>query len=264
MAMAAELMAEAAAAAYPGWTLSSIHSLDIPAGIVFDTASKDLTVVLTEESRTNDLITVRLSVAAGPRRRSHFRALAELAPGFSAPASTNADIPLDYAAPQFAEPQAMLPSRTDIYQKWLFHGPLFQGIATVESMGLDGIAGTLSVDNTPAACLRSTSGEGWLIGPTLLDSAMQMAAVWSRRYLDLLVLPTGFKRLSRKADIRGNEFAVVVSVPEASRTTGELRCDLAVYDAAGAMVLFIEGLSGIGHKSFNRLSAQPSASGTPK
>ena len=264
MAMAAELMAEAAAAAYPGWTLSSIHSLDIPAGIVFDTASKDLTVVLDEEARTSDLIKVRLAVVAGPRRRSHFRACAELAPGFTAAASPNACIPHEYAAPQWVEAQAVLPTRSEIYQKWLFHGPLFQGIAKVESMGLDGIAGTLSVDNRPAACLRSTSGESWLIGPTLLDSAMQMAAVWSRRYLDLLVLPTGFKRLSRKAELRGNEFSVVVSVPEASRTSGELRCDMAIYDAAGSMVVFIEGLSGIGHKSFNRLASQPSASGSPK
>ncbi len=86
-----------------------------------------------------------------------------------------------------------LPTRQSVYADYMFHGPLFQGITGISALGEEGIVGELKASK-PQACLsRSTGSNEWTIDPILLDSAMQLAGVWARQFLDITVLPTGFK-----------------------------------------------------------------------
>lgn len=258
MAIALELMAEAAQAAYPDWQLARVSQLDIPAGIVFETGSKELTVMVQEQSEGAEALTVQLSVAVdGTQRRTHFRCTADLTRGPLTCPPLPAGIPASFSAPAFLKPPAVLPKVRDIYDSWLFHGPIFQGVSTVDAMGSNGITGTLRIKGA-AECLKNAGGNEWVVGPVLLDSAMQLAGVWARHYLDITVLPAGLKSLYRLGPVIGREFRAIVSIPREIEH-GEMRCDLAIYDEHGAMVILVEGLGGIASKSFNRLASQPKA-----
>ena len=83
---------------------------------------------------------------------------------------------------------------------------------------------------------------------------MQLAGVWARHFLDITVLPSGFKRLRLLSPLVGDLFAVQIVMPD-NLEEGELMCDLVVYDG-GKPALVVEGLSGIGSKSFNRFAGQ--------
>jgi Polyketide synthase dehydratase len=145
------------------------------------------------------------------------------------------------------------PKLNEIYGQWLFHGPRFQGIQRIDLLGEKGIVGGVGV-SSPAHNLSNTDGSAWQIDPILLDSSMQLGGIWARKFLDITVLPTGFKRLTR---YRATDVAPLTSrifiAPDSS--TSELTCDLAIYDNSGELAILVEGLGGVGSKSLNRLGA---------
>ncbi len=102
-----------------------------------------------------------------------------------------------YPEPPAPEPLALAnplpPYRTarQMYdEKWMFHGPLFQGVASLDSSGANGIAGTLEVLPT-AGLFRSTQRPRLLTDLALLDAAGQLLGYWAKERLpsSFLVFP---------------------------------------------------------------------------
>lgn len=262
MAAALELMAAAACSVYPGYTLSSVENLDIPAGITFEAGTKELTVVVRDaQSVANGADAEHVSVSTavttgGATGRVHFKARIDLVRSLNGKNWTPSAETLA-AFPAVKNPAGRLPTIDEIYGKLMFHGPLMQGICQVTELGDDGISGVLRSSDIKR-CVRSANGDNWIIDPILLDSAMQLAGIWARHYHDIMVLPTGFTRLrlykngtdsSAHANLTGK-----IHVP-VEYDKGQLRCDLAIYDD-GKPVMIVEGLGGVGSKSFNKLAAQ--------
>lgn len=277
MAMALEMMAEAAQALCPDMKMLTVNRLEIPAGIVFDSASKTLTVSARKVETPGRPAKVETIVLTGSKRQ-HFKTSFELiprnkettpngnsyGPRISGLASIPSFVPATTTLANISKgitPITPLPTRQTVYRDFMFHGPLFQGITSVTALGEEGIVGELSASK-PQACLsRSTGNNEWTIDPILLDSAMQLAGIWARQFLDITVLPTGFKNLhlgDRDLMLQDNYFARVFITP--GTTARELTCDVAVYTKAGALAFVIEGLGGIGSKSLNRLASQSSTS----
>ncbi len=268
MAVALELMAEAAQSVCPALHLSSVHSLEIPAGIVFDAGSKSIVVTIAQQSQTAEKTVLQASLCTGSeRRRTHFKATLELSRDWPATVATAAPplagIPLTgTGATPLDQAETTVPTASTIYRDWLFHGPIFQGIETVEAMGTNGIIGTVSTSN-PAQCLQTPGSQGWIIDPILLDSSMQLAGVWSRHYLDITVIPTGFRSLHRLRPTTCKHLIARVFIPPELHNN-ELQCDLSVCEPDGTVILVIEGLGGIGSKALNRLSAQGELTGATR
>lgn len=277
MAMALEMMAEAAQSICPDAKMTGVNRLEIPAGIVFDSASKTLTVSARKVETAGQTATIETVVLTG-NKRQHFKTSFELGilpangngvahrlsgliniPSFVPTTATIAGIGQDIKS------ISPLPTRQIIYKDFMFHGPRFQGITNITALGEEGIVGELKASR-PQECLsRSTGNNEWTIDPILLDSAMQLAGVWARQFLDITVLPTGFKKLhlgDRDLLLQDSYFARVFITP--GTTARELTCDVAVYTKAGALAFVIEGLGGIGSKSLNRLANQSSSASTPK
>ena len=243
MAMALELMVEAAASTYPQWRLAGVSNLDIPSGIMIDSGRKEVQVACKEKSRTADRLELSAWVKTADKIR--FRAVIELAPAGSPVQveSLNPGEILNEVDP--------LPAVADAYKNWLFHGPVFQGIRSIEVMGSNGIVGDVSCSN-PANCLQSAGAASWALDPILLDSSMQLAGIWARHFLDITVLPSGFRRLRLLGPLTGKVLRAQINVP-ADLHEGELICDLVLY-SDGKPSLLVEGLAGIGSKSFNRFA----------
>ena len=73
-----------------------------------------------------------------------------------------------------------LPLRT-FYDEITFHGPLLQGIVSIDGILPDAVHGTLET-GTPDAWIPGTAISRWRIDPLVLDSAMQLSAyvAWTR------------------------------------------------------------------------------------
>lgn len=261
MAVALELMAEAACSVYPGYSLSSVENLDIPAGITFEGGAKELTVVVRNRQGTtngaqSDHVGVSTAVTTGGANgRVHFKAKIELTRSLNGRNGASSEALAEF--PALRNPERRLPTVDEIYGKLMFHGPLMQGICQVTELGEDGISGVLRSSDIKS-CVASANGDNWIIDPILLDSAMQLAGIWARHYHDIMVLPTGFTRLRLyKNGADSGSFANLtgkIHVP-VEYDKGQLLCDLAIY-SDGKPVMTVEGLGGVGSKSFNKLAAQ--------
>ncbi|CAN5414350.1 hypothetical protein BH10CYA1_BH10CYA1_01840 [soil metagenome] len=272
MAFALEMMAEAATAAYPGYSVRKVHRMDIPSGIVFDAPTKQITVVTDEVSRSEMGVKVKVALNTGaPLKRINFKAVMELSKTDSGETQRLDHCPPDVVA-HFSDSSELTvisdqveapPSPKDIYGNWLFHGPIFQGIKDIHALGTNGILGTVQAaeENT---CFAETNGDKWVIDPVLFDSSMQLAGVWARHNLDITVLPTGFRTLHILGKVQSSEELYGRIFINPGATARELTCELAIYRKNGEMVILVEGLGGVGSKSLNRLASQATPLGTTK
>lgn len=252
MAVALELMCEAAVSLHPNLSITAVTQMEIPAGIVFESGSK--TIVVTAQTDSTAEIT-RVSAAVcteGAFRRAHFKAVIELAPDL-VPASLPQSLPSKFAPVAFVDAIAS-PTASEVYSKIMFHGPSFQGITSVTGLGANGVSGELK-STAITEFIATEDGARWEVDPVVLDSAMQLAGVWGRKFLDVTLLPAGFSALRKVSALTDSQYYAIASIPP-DITGLELQCDLAVYSSNGEVVLFIEGLKGIGTKALNRLSSK--------
>ena len=254
MAFALEFMSEAVTSVYPNSEIQVVENMDIPSGIVFEKDSKVIFVTVHEEECEGTRVRVSASLSSGlTQRRNNFKANFILDTPEAAKIVPNkvADLASGQARNDVGE-AVSVPPLSEVYGQWLFHGPIFQGIKEIQAVGSHGVLGSI-VGSRPRSCFRNAGETSWCLDPIMLDSAMQLGGVWARRYLDITVLPTGFRRLHNLARPADGPLSVrIFMAPES--TAAELTCDVAVYDGNGQIVWLIEGLGGVGSKSLNRLS----------
>ena len=154
LASATDLVAHAAALSAPyavrDLTLYQGVVVDEPVALQVDVDGKDVSV------RSGDVV--------------HYRAVVE-------PCALPEDVP---AALEGGSAPEGLTLRA-FYDDVTFHGPLLQGIESIDGIGEDFVRGTLRV-GTPRAWMPETSREAWDVDPLVLDSAMQLSAyvAWTR------------------------------------------------------------------------------------
>ena len=203
------------------WMWPSCGRSSSCAGVTVDGDAKEVRVVARprEGSEAADgspaVPELDVSIAdAGNPRLVPYRAVVEL--GRSGPASGRDGAPPGWpgnsGAHAGAGPMPMSVEETN--REWLFHGPLFQGNASIEAIGPGGARAVLR-PSSPRDCLRGGQPGEWLIDPVLVDSALQMQVIWARLHWDVTLLPRGV-----------SEFAPVRAAPRRGR--GSIRYELRV------------------------------------
>jgi hypothetical protein len=258
MAVATELLAEAAQLKYPQHQIEAIDKLRIPAGIMFENGAKDVFISIKEKEHSANRAIAEVSISSGPSgSRKNFSAHVVLSKSPKAELPEGKPFKKDFEQPDIRDAELAPPTVAQVYKNWLFHGPLFQGLDNIDAIGINGIAGQIST--VPVSdCLKYEGAGTWIVDPIMLDSAMQLAGIWARHYMDITVLPIGFGKLRFFSSPEGKSFKVFVSVPSESKN-GELLCDMAVYDQNDRLILIMEDLQGAGSKSLNRLGSQTKA-----
>jgi len=253
MAVALEIILESVQALYPNRNISQVTDFDIPAGILFPGGAKQLKVSAAEIDDNHARVLIE-SVAERPR--THFRATVQFGTAHTAPqvisTALGATIPYFFNGGAIDAPEKSIPTVDEVYRRWMFHGPIFQGLKSIETLGISGIYGRV-VSREPAECVKPGDGE-WIIDPTMFDSSMQLAGIWTRYYADMTCLPTGIKKLHMLGRFTKSNFAQVFLPADGNKR--ELRCDLAIYNSDGHLVLLLEELSAIGSTAFNRFEEQ--------
>ncbi|MFO0891868.1 MAG: SDR family NAD(P)-dependent oxidoreductase [Isosphaeraceae bacterium] len=278
-AVAMELMAEVASIGWPGFRLREVHDIRLLRGIVVDESRKEIRVSARARPRqprtagqdASETLDVVITPAEGPRR-VQYRAVVELErlsaehSGLVLPGFSSSPAPLRGAGP-------MPMSIEEAYQKWLFHGPIFRGIQSIESICPDGARAILRM-SSPNDCLRDGEPRGWLLDPVLIDSAFQMQVLWARLHWDVTLLPAGVQSCRfldrRREDPGAGEPAIRSDRGRVRAIREELTYELRIrpesevplctadhyfFDSTGRQVGTLLRVEGTGSRKLNRLSS---------
>lgn len=211
-AMAVELMAEVAHQRWPDRRVVGIRSFRLLTGVLLDNGLKPVRVIARADSASEerqDELTVEVRIEDPDSGRICYQASVILADRFP-PAPV-----LGGTSPGSAlRPFPM--SVESAYDQWLFHGPLFQCIESIEGMDEGGITATI-VPSSPRRLIKGTSAERWLFDPVVVDGAFQLTLLYARASTGMTPLPARFERLR------------VFSAMNGSR----LRCDIRARTGAG-------------------------------
>jgi hypothetical protein len=220
--MAMELMAEVAAAGWPGMSVIDVRQIRLLRGIVVGWEGQTVRVVarprsegLARGERLESTLMLDLAITSvEDPGRVHYQALVGLASeanGAQAPETlenSNSAGVLEGAGP--------LPMGIkEAYRDWLFHGPLFQGIVQVEAIGPRGARAILR-PSSPRDCLHGNPPGEWLIDPVVIDSAFQMMILWARLHWDMTLLPAAIRAYRRFGPLSGERHGAETTVGSSS------------------------------------------------
>jgi hypothetical protein len=145
----------------------------------------------------------------------------------------------------------------EAYKKWLFQGPVFQGIRSIEGINREGMLATLE-PSSPSQLLAGVSGTSWLVDPVIIDCALQLPILWGRMHWDITSLPSSFDCYHCFAPFSGQRIQAQVRVrPETSQQTNTIYTDVAFFDANGNLLGVLQNLKHNGSKTLNRLTVKP-------
>ena len=245
MAVAMELMAEAAAGTRPGYEVTELRGLQLLRGVVLDDGPRPITVRAASAPPVDDGgIAVDVSIVDERAERMSYRAGVvlrhALPPAPPTPIRSSAGL----------DPFPMTVEQA--YDELLFHGPLLQGISRIEGINDDGIVATL-LPSSPQSCLAGAGPGAWIVDPVLLDSGFQLGLLWARTRLDMTALPSRIQRYRRFAALPAGPVHCDLRV--AVRGGGHiLDVQLAFMDPQGRLLVLIEGMELTGSRSLNRLA----------
>ena len=246
MAVSAELMAEAAAAGWPDLQLIGMRDMQVLKGIVFENDAP-VAIQITAKAqgdppydRVGANIDVHITSADNPRIL--YRAVVELGDRLPEP-------PLYDQLPAYTNPFPM--SVAEGYEKWLFHGPIFQAIVEIEGSTENGFVADIVA--SPASIAFAEPVEGtWQFDPIVVDSGLQGGLLWARQTLDATPIPLGFQTARRYATLSPQRVKchIYADHNEAGRT---LSVNMAFIDAEDRLLLHIEGVNCPYNAALNRL-----------
>ncbi len=246
-AAALELMAEVAATGWPDLDVVGLRNVRMLRGVIVDPKAYPLRVTAKEKSATTIEMTV---VSAENPRVVHYQAVVEMG-SKRAPSAFQADpASLEGASP-------LLPAMAEIYRAYLFHGPLFQGIESIEAMGPRGARAILR-PSSPREMLAGAPSGDWLIDPVVVDCALQMQLIWAREHWDMTLLPSRAGEYHRYGALRseGNADDVIhyeLRIREGSQPP-LCHADHYFYQPDGRLLGVILDMEGTGSKAMNRLA----------
>jgi NAD(P)-dependent dehydrogenase (short-subunit alcohol dehydrogenase family) len=242
MAVACELMAEVASMSAPGLEVIAIRDLRVLQGIVLDNGPQTVRIVARPRAvAPGNAVQIEVSITGIENgHRAYYRAVAELAPALPQPPSIQ--------IPSFQDLGPFPLSIEEAYRRWLFHGPLFQGVRAVNGVTSDGIAGWLAPSSTRELLGGDPKGT-WLIDPVVIDSGLQLVLLWARMCWDTSTLPTGFRTYRRFASLSGSQIECRVRIWGDHRI---LHGDFFFLSGDGQVLGVLEDMEGACSKSLNR------------
>jgi acyl transferase domain-containing protein/NAD(P)H-dependent flavin oxidoreductase YrpB (nitropropane dioxygenase family) len=236
MVVALEMLTETAAAAHPGKKLTAMRDMKNFQGIIYpeDTPRKLL---------AESVSPFEFALRGGDTGHMHYKAQAEF------------DGALPPLPPRLTleNPRPFPLSLSEACDRWLFHGPVFQGILSIDSMGDNGIIARLK-PSTPASLMRAPESANWLIDPLVTDGSLQLCLLWARAMFDQTPLPSLVEAYYFVRPF--HEAREILCEMEILSRPGNplLRCRPVFYNESGAVIGWAEGVEVNMSKSLNRIT----------
>lgn len=251
MAMVLELIVEGSEAGWPGLSVSKVRDFSIMRGITFEPAQPRLLQLdFTELRETGEGVDLAFELhSEGDGTHLHYRGEVELR-------SSSSIDPVDPLL--LHKPKPLSLSVAEAYEKWLFHGPLFEAVLGIEALGENGVTARLRTSSPNTFFSPAVEGE-WAVDPAMIDAGLQLVILWARTYRDETPLPSRLGCFHR------------LGPPP---TNGEVRCeveiqhqpgkpnmvtDLRFSDENGRLFARMENMQTACSRALNRLSGRPSS-----
>ncbi len=183
-----EWMAELVQSAWPEWVVAEVEDLRVLKGIVLQEQISKPILIQARAAAHADASAVQIAVEISnpDHNQMHYRAKVIIKPQLET-APTLMVTPLS---------QGVAVDSSYIYEKVLFHGPLFQLILQVDQLTDRGLDAWLK-PSSPSMWINQSLDSGWIFDPGLVDVGPQAAWIWSRLKHTTSALPTRFGRVTR-------------------------------------------------------------------
>jgi hypothetical protein len=250
-AVAMELMAEVAQRGWPDLHVAGLRDLRVLKGLVIENGAKEVRLaaraaVEPPHDRLGVDVSVEITDPSNPALR-YYRATLELSDRIPEPPS--------YRLPFESDLKPFEMRLDEAYRRYLFHGPLFQGIESVRGMCPQGMVATL-VPSSPSACLKGGPEGQWLIDPVVFDSGLQMVILWARSHLDVTPLPSRYKRYRRFGSLSEGRIRCDLHI-KSQPQENLFYIDLLFLGPKSRLVGMLEGMECPSSKALNRLAGGP-------
>jgi acyl transferase domain-containing protein/NAD(P)H-dependent flavin oxidoreductase YrpB (nitropropane dioxygenase family) len=246
-AVAMELMSEVVQQGWPDLVVTGIQSARRFQGIVLDGGRQEIRVVARPQSDMSAGQEIsRLDVTIGglnQERLPYYRATVEV--GNQLPLSP------DYDAAILSSLRPFPMSPDEAYEKWLFHGPCFQGISKVDGFNDKGLCAVL-LPSVPSVCLNRKIDSPWLIDPVVIDSAFQLSILWERAHYDMTFLISSVGSYRRFGSFSTEPVRCWAEM-RAGAGGHLLSTDFHFVDESGRVIAAIENMEGSCSKELNRI-----------
>ncbi len=246
LACATEMCAETAALIWSDWQVIGLTDLRALAGIRLEGESPvhvELVGMGSEHADASGFFARVELRGKGETARAHYRTSVQMLPKGAPFVADDDTMATANEVLRFAPASSDLSARK-IYREMLFHGPAFQLMKRLEGLDDRGI-GIAVKDSRPG----SFGPGGWLFDPGLLDTAAQLAWVWSMVTRGEPALPNAIGRAVRLG--QGAAHRMVLRLrPESGPK--QVLADVVVANDAGEPILLIEALEATSEASLKR------------
>ena len=246
LACATELCAEAAAFIWSDWQVTGLSDLRALAGLRLEGDAPmaiDLVGMGSEHADATGFFARVELRGTGDKARAHYRASVQMLPKGTAHVVDEEALAAAWEMLRFAPAPSRL-SAHEIYREMLFHGPSFQLMKRLEGLDARGVA--IEVKDSAAG---SFGPGGWLFDPGLLDTAAQLAWVWSMATRGEPALPNAIGRAVRLGTGAARRMVLRLR-PESGPK--QVLADVVVANAVGQPILLIEALEATSDAGLNR------------
>jgi hypothetical protein len=256
VAGAAEWIAQFVQEAWPDFVVTELRDLRTLKGLVLNADAQQRVLFRAKASShaAADALTVTAELLAPVGQAVYYRGFAVLRPAALPP--PRADVrPLSAGRPMAA---------ADAYRDFLFHGERFRLIHAIERLDAGGVDAVVQ-PSTPAAWIPGLATafadpigtqQAWLFDPGLVDTAPQLAIVWSRVLHDRTPLPSRIGALVRYGDAPlSGPLKLALRVNAARTDDTSMVYDTVIVDADGHTRLELREVEGTASSALNRLAA---------
>ena len=132
-----------------------------------------------------------------------------------------------------------LPLR-EFYDRVTFHGPLLQGIVSIDGFSPDGISGTVR-GSVPSDWIKQPLRKTWTVDPLIIDCGFQLAAYWIWAKHGLPAFPLAFDEYTQLAPFGAGPLKCTARID--SVEGGVFRGTLVWSNAQGDLLAFMRGVT---------------------
>ncbi|APW62354.1 Phthiocerol/phenolphthiocerol synthesis polyketide synthase type I PpsE [Paludisphaera borealis] len=194
LTMSMEVMAEAASFLAPGRKVVGFRNLRAFRWIAFDEGPQELQVTARRQPGDFDRVAVQIRNLTEDRRGDSPPASPAIEASVMLADSYPPRPPGESTAPRDGRPSRLRPER--LYSDVMFHGPSWQGVASIERVADDGSLARLRVLPFDGL-LDGRPNPDFVLDPMLLDAAGQVIGFWTAEHLTTgkVIFPSGLESL---------------------------------------------------------------------
>ena len=260
MALLSEWLGEGALHENPGLVLHGLEDFRLLKGIRLENGPYRVRVLAGRPRARNGGFEVDLELRGGSGETAdtlHCRARGRLAESHAAPPP--------YRLPEGLSGNHYPRSPREVYEAILFHGEALQGLRRIRCFSPAGMVADVATAPCPERWIAGPLRRRWLGDPLAIDSAFQMASLWSWEMTGAVALPAAAASLRLYRETWPEEGCrVVLEIREA--TERRLRGDFVFLDRGGLTIAQLCGFEAVIDPSLNRafkaggIRAEPLAS----